>query len=64
MKGVQCYELFGGIALKNHTFSFHFFISSGGFLLQCAGDIEADHIDSGIVMDSADRYRETQHLGE
>ena len=21
-KGVQCYELFGGIALKNHTFSF------------------------------------------
>ena len=26
MKGVQCYELFGGIALKNHTFSFHFSI--------------------------------------
>ena len=22
MKGVQCYELFGGIALKNHTFSY------------------------------------------
>ena len=22
MKGVQCYELFGGIALKVHTFSF------------------------------------------
>ena len=22
MKDVQCYELFGGIALKNHTFSF------------------------------------------
>ena len=22
VKGVQCYELFGGIALKNHTFSF------------------------------------------
>ena len=21
MKDVQCYELFGGIALKNHTFS-------------------------------------------
>ena len=21
MKGVQCYELFGGIALYNHTFS-------------------------------------------
>ena len=26
MKGVQCYELFGGIALKIHSFSFHFFI--------------------------------------
>ena len=24
MKGVQCYELFGGIALKIHTISFHF----------------------------------------
>ena len=22
VKGVQCYELFGGIALKNHTFYF------------------------------------------
>ena len=22
MKDVQCYELFGGIALKNHEFSF------------------------------------------
>ena len=27
MKGVQCSELFGGIALKNHTFSFFHFIS-------------------------------------
>ena len=24
VKGVQCYELFGGIALKNHTFSFQY----------------------------------------
>ena len=24
VKGVQCYELFGGIALKNHAFSFSF----------------------------------------
>ena len=24
MKGVQCYELFGEIALKNHAFSFSF----------------------------------------
>ena len=26
MKGVQCYELFGGIALKNHIFSFSLYI--------------------------------------
>ena len=26
--GVQCYELFGGIALKNHAFSFFFSFSS------------------------------------
>ena len=25
MKGVQCYEFFGGIALKNHAFSFFSF---------------------------------------
>ena len=31
MKGVQCYELFRGIALKNHTFSFffHFHLLNG-----------------------------------
>ena len=34
------------------------------FLLQCAGDIEADHPESGIVMDYADRNREAPHLGE
>ena len=28
MKAVQCYELYGGIALKNHAFSFHFNVSS------------------------------------
>ena len=26
VKGVQCYELLGGIALKNHTFSFFFHV--------------------------------------
>ena len=26
MKGVQCYELFGGIALKNHEFLLLFYI--------------------------------------
>ena len=28
MKDVQCYEIFGGIALKNHAFSFSFFSKS------------------------------------
>ena len=32
MMGVQCYELFGGIALKIHTFSFSFFINVHGKL--------------------------------
>ena len=34
MKGVQCYELFGGIALKIHTFSFSFFHS-------CLSDVKS-----------------------
>ena len=28
MKDVQCYELFGGIAPKNHAFSFSFHLIS------------------------------------
>ena len=35
MKGVQCYELFGGIALKIHTFSFFFF----SFSFSCCNHI-------------------------
>ena len=27
MKDVQCYELFGGIALKNYSFSFFIYIA-------------------------------------
>ena len=34
MKGVQCYELFGGIALKIHTFSFFFFFQQLNLLFQ------------------------------
>ena len=30
MKDVQCYELFGGIALKNHAFSLFFFLNYCG----------------------------------
>ena len=28
VKDVQCYELFGGIALENHAFSFFYFFHS------------------------------------
>ena len=33
MKGVQCYELFGGIALKNHAFQFSFSIRHKSILV-------------------------------
>ena len=38
VKGVQCYELFGGIALKNHTFSFSFVLSTIKYyyIVKCA----------------------------
>ena len=36
---------------------------SSDFLLQCAGDIYANHTDSGIAMDCADRNSEIPHLG-
>ena len=36
MKDVQCYELFGGIALKNHAFSFSLlqWTKDNSFMLQ------------------------------
>ena len=40
MKGVQCYELFRGIALKNHTFSF--FISFVLLDMNCFASNEFD----------------------
>ena len=33
MKDVQCYELFGGIALKNHAFSLFHYIAC--FIFTC-----------------------------
>ena len=41
MKGVQCYELFGGIALKNHAFSF-----SIGLLVDAFHDITSSFLHS------------------
>ena len=59
-------------AAKNSELSLlaksHFWWRSGrcrsNFLLQYAGDIEADHTDSGIVKDCAARNRETPHVGD
>ena len=39
MKDVQCYELFGRIALKNHAFSFHFISSYCGSVSNSAFNI-------------------------
>ena len=54
MKDVQCYELFGGIAHKNHAFSFFFIFTIGnaqipikqsvknlGFTLDCYHSMNA-----------------------
>ena len=47
MKDVQCYELFGGIALKNHTFSFHFFHYTGGSQSRQSGGSHCNH--TGVI---------------
>ena len=64
MKGVQCYELFGGIALKIHTFSF-FFIFINRFktvvyvnLILVPGgdnlvkDVQCDELFGGIALEN------------
>ena len=42
MKDVQCYELFGGIALKNHAFSFFIFIANNESIHEKIGDFGND----------------------
>ena len=44
MKGVQCYELFGGIALQNHTFLF--FINK----TKCTDIFRAIHLKSHNIL--------------
>ena len=39
VKGIQCYELFGGIALKNHAFFIH-----GPNISQICGKFSADGV--------------------
>ena len=39
MKGVQCYELFGGIALKIHTFSFSLISQLTGTVISLTGSL-------------------------
>ena len=46
MNGVQCYELFGGIALKNHAFSFSFF-----HYIKCTKLDELHENDQGLTID-------------
>ena len=61
MKGVQCYELFGGIALKIHTFSFsfHFQINIGvhqrlatsPMLLAIGTDVATNEVKDGMLQE-------------
>ena len=44
MKGVQCYELFGGIALKIHTFSFFFSFCVTCSAVSCLSEIIGAYI--------------------
>ena len=44
MKGVQCYELFGGIALKIHTFSFSFSMTLATFIDNHIGNIAFEEL--------------------
>ena len=60
MKGVQCYELFGGIALKNHTFSFFFFSYRIAKYIQLAEDIIIIIII--IIMDIFKCYFSREHI--
>ena len=48
MKGVQCYELFGGIALKNHAFFLLFFLTDL-FNSSLASDIFPQCLKSALV---------------
>ena len=43
MKDVQCYELFGGIAPKNHAFSFVNRHSARAVLLHISGETQLNH---------------------
>ena len=56
VKDVQCYELFGGIALKNHAFSFIFHFHSGviideslNYNRQCAKAVLSANKTMGII---------------
>ena len=44
MKGVQCHELFGGIELKNHTFSFHFHMSIVDYMMTMSLNKNIKHV--------------------
>ena len=52
MKGVQCYELFGGIALKNHASSFFFGFAKYPFVENTSGYKFGD--ESGVEPIQAD----------
>ena len=50
MKGVQCYELFGGIALKIHTFSFFSFSNSCALLKREENPLRQFSLDNHLTL--------------
>ena len=50
MKGVQCYELFGGIARKNHAFSFSSAIKADKTIADAIYDLQLTAADAPCVI--------------
>ena len=62
VKGVQCYELFGGIALKIHTFLFSFFIKPLSAIIDSHSIIHHSFADDLQLQMSAPRYKISELL--
>ena len=65
MKDVQCYELFGGIALKNHAFSFHFHFtpeSTEAMRIKCLAQGHSILIPGLVSSTSVSRDQHSNHM--
>ena len=58
MKDVQCHELFGGIALKNHAFSFFSFSNIRHIICIVSVDSAMKCVPSGDIIVMGVQYHE------